>query len=637
MHARRRRASSKESCARSGRRDATRLAPRYAGTLRLLALALSVATARAACKATTLEFMYLEGDAVHAAIEDDIRADLAEIGITVTAKPVDKDTLNADMVAGNYDLVFSETYGAPYDPHSYIKSWATEDEAFYSALPTAGVDRDVLAAKVDPIFADLDDASRQTKWTALLQEIHNEVVALPLYGVRVPSITRRDTLSGYTPGAQPFDYGIHKATYVGSGSKIVKVSPGAQGGLFTTVGRLDPHGYRPNEFFANNFVYESLTSYGPGGTIEPALATSWTETLSATGDTYRFTLRTGVTFHDGEAFNCAAVKLNFDHVFGPPEMKDNHNWDGFVAALKDWSCDGEVFVLNTNAHYYPLLNDLTYIRPLRMLSPAAFVGGAASDPYTQNSCPTSWSFTDVTCAGVTALAGTGPWKLARRETGGVTYTGTDYDATQDDLVVFEKNANYWGGAIDIDELHLVRYDTAAEVETALKNGDLDAVIGKGILSPTTVKELAADGDYEVQHGEESMVSTIIMNIADKDVRKAVVHAVDKNAIVAGPEMSGFESPRAQLFSRNSPYCDVLLTPAMDYDLATAKELNCPTGASSKKKSDGGPSGGIVALIVILAVVLVLVVAFVGFIVMKEKAGEPLFMEVTTKTPLQEKV
>ena len=616
--------------------------------LRLLALALSAATARAACKATTLEFMYLQGDAVHAAIEDDIRADLAEIGITVTAKPVDKDTLNADMVAGNYDLVFSETYGAPYDPHSYIKSWATQDEAFYSALPTAGVDRDVLAAKVDPIFADLDDASRQTKWTALLQEIHNEVVALPLYGVRVPSITRRDTLSGYTPGAQPFDYGIHKATYVGSGSKIVKVSPGAQGGLFTTVGRLDPHGYRPNEFFANNFVYESLTSYGPGGAIEPALATSWTETLSATGDTYRFTLRTGVTFHDGEAFNCAAVKLNFDHVFGPPEMKDNHNWYGFVAALKDWSCDGEVFVLNTNAHYYPLLNDLTYIRPLRMLSPAAFVGGAASDPYTQNSCPTSWSFTDVTCAGVTALAGTGPWKLARRETGGVTYTGTDYDASgQDDLVVFEKNANYWGGAIDIDELHLVRYDTAAEVETALKNGDLDAVIGKGILSPTTVKELAADGAYEVQHGEESMVSTIIMNIADKDVRKAVVHAVDKNAIVAGPEMSGFESPRAQLFSRNSPYCDVLLTPAMDYDLAAAKELNCPTDSGSSSTTTGGTGGsssskkktkkedmnGFKYGILFMVLFVIALLSGLAFIVMKEKEGEPIFMDITTKTPL----
>ena len=34
---------------------------------------------------------------------------------------------------------------------------------------------------------------------------------------------------------------------------------------------------------------------------------------------------------------------------------------------------------------------------------------------------------------------------------------------------------------------------------------------------------------------------------------------------------------------------------------------------------------------------ILVVAFVAYVVMKEKAGEPLFMEVTTKTPLQEKV
>ena len=46
-----------------------------------------------------------------------------------------------------------------------------------------------------------------------------------------------------------------------SGPKTVTVSPGAQTGLFsneTGVGRLDPHSYRPNEFFANNWVYEGL-------------------------------------------------------------------------------------------------------------------------------------------------------------------------------------------------------------------------------------------------------------------------------------------------------------------------------------------------------------------------------------------
>ena len=67
----------------------------------------------------TLDFLLQEGNSVDLAIEDDIRADLAKIGLTVNARPVDRDTYNADMVAGNYDMVISETWGAPYDPVSY--------------------------------------------------------------------------------------------------------------------------------------------------------------------------------------------------------------------------------------------------------------------------------------------------------------------------------------------------------------------------------------------------------------------------------------------------------------------------------------------------------------------------------------
>ena len=43
------------------------------------------------------------------------------------------------------------------------------------------------------------------------------------------------------------------------------IAPGAQTGLFQSVGRLDPHSYRPNEFFANNWVYEGLVAYGANG------------------------------------------------------------------------------------------------------------------------------------------------------------------------------------------------------------------------------------------------------------------------------------------------------------------------------------------------------------------------------------
>ena len=184
--------------------------------------------------------MLLEDDSSHAAIEADIRDDLAKIGITVTARPVDKDTFNTDMVAGNYDMVFSKTWGAPYDPHSYVNSWTTTDEGFYSALPTAGIDRAAFEAQVDAALSEMDPAQRQAKWTAILKSVHDEVVALPLYGMRLPHITRRSRLSGYAPGTQNYDYPLHKALVVDS-DKTVKVSIEGTGGNFTTAGGLEQH------------------------------------------------------------------------------------------------------------------------------------------------------------------------------------------------------------------------------------------------------------------------------------------------------------------------------------------------------------------------------------------------------------
>lgn len=58
-------------------------------------------------------------------------------------------------------------------------------------------------------------------------------------------------------------------------------------------------------------VYEGLVAYEAGSTeIGPALATRWT--VSPDGRTYTFTLREGVRFHDGTAFDAAAVKTNLE-------------------------------------------------------------------------------------------------------------------------------------------------------------------------------------------------------------------------------------------------------------------------------------------------------------------------------------
>ncbi len=157
----------------------------------ILALALAAGTAAATgdCKASTLDFVMLEGEASHAAIEEDIRKELAVVGIEVVPRVLNKEDFNTAMIDGDFELVFSETWGAPYDPHSYVKSWTSPDEAHYSALPTVGIDTAAFTAEVDAIFADMDEASRRDKWAALLSEVHGEVLHLPLWGKRIPAVS----------------------------------------------------------------------------------------------------------------------------------------------------------------------------------------------------------------------------------------------------------------------------------------------------------------------------------------------------------------------------------------------------------------------------------------------------------------
>ncbi len=73
-------------------------------------------------------------------------------------------------------------------------------------------------------------------------------------------------------------------------------------------------------------VYDTLVWQDPSDLgFKPGLAESWQ--VSPDGLAYIFKLRRGVKFHDGTAFNAAAVKFSFDRI-ADPETKS-----GFAAAL----------------------------------------------------------------------------------------------------------------------------------------------------------------------------------------------------------------------------------------------------------------------------------------------------------------
>src|SRR6056297_94710 len=57
-------------------------------------------------------------------------------------------------------------------------------------------------------------------------------------------------------------------------------------------------------------VFEGLTRFMSDGSVVPGLADSWE--ISGDGTVYTFTLREGVTFHDGTAMDAEDVKFSLD-------------------------------------------------------------------------------------------------------------------------------------------------------------------------------------------------------------------------------------------------------------------------------------------------------------------------------------
>ena len=122
------------------------------------------------------------------------------------------------------------------------------------------------------------------------------------------------------------------------------------------IGSLDPYSYG-DSFTINvlNHVYEGLVRYNQELKIEPALATSW-EILDDKV-TWRFKLREGVKFHNGNPFTADDVVASLarvSHETSP--LKGN-----LPAYVSSKAVDDLTVDITLNGTYPLLLNDLTNI------------------------------------------------------------------------------------------------------------------------------------------------------------------------------------------------------------------------------------------------------------------------------------
>jgi peptide/nickel transport system substrate-binding protein len=299
---------------------------------------------------------------------------------------------------------------------------------------------------------------------------------------------------------------------------------------------LDPALISDGESFrVNNQIYETLISQAPGTTrLVPGLATKWSK--SPNGLRWTFTLRRGVTFHDGTPFNAAAVCFNFDRwynfkgalasssasyyynvVFGGFKNPGKGNLGPKNALYR--SCravNDNTAVITLKRRFGPFLGALT-LGPFSIGSPAALKQYGAD----QGHLTSDGVFVPDGSYGTQHPTGTGPFKFSSWKIG--------------DRLELVRNDNYWGRKAILDRVIFRPIsDNAARLQ-ALQTGEIQ---GYDNVEPQDIKTVQNSGNLKVLNRPSFNVGYVTINQKIKpfdnlNVRKAVAYALDRNAVVKG--------------------------------------------------------------------------------------------------------
>lgn len=317
------------------------------------------------------------------------------------------------------------------------------------------------------------------------------------------------------------------------------------------VGEMNPHVYNPSQLFAQSMVYEPLVSYQEGGELKPHLAESWD--ISQDGKEYTFHLRENVNFSDGTGFNAEIVKKNFDTILNKMDM---HSWLGFLSKIeKTEVVDEFTFKLTLTEPYYPTIQELAVVRPVRFLGEAGFPEDGD------------------TSKGVIEPVGTGPWVLDEHKV--------------DEYAIFKRNENYWG---ELPEEEKIKVKIIPDAETrvlAFEKGEIDLIYGEGTISLDAFKQLDSTGKYETSTSEPVATRQLVINskkkeLSDEKVRQALHYSFNKEALVEGIT-SGYEEKADYILPTNLPYTKDIDAAVVDYNVEKAKSLLDEAGW---KLSDG---------------------------------------------------
>jgi peptide/nickel transport system substrate-binding protein len=298
-----------------------------------------------------------------------------------------------------------------------------------------------------------------------------------------------------------------------------------------------------SERAVNDNIYETLVARTPKGELTPGLADGMP--VQSGPDAWRFKLRPGIKFSNGEPFDADAVVYSVKRIVDP---KFNSQQISYFAAITDARKIDDLTVDVITKGPDPILPARMYW--MKMVPPVA----AGKPDFIQNP------------------VGTGPYKLVKW--------------TRGSSIQLAKNEAYWGGAPAIDG---VSYRFIGESGTRLAGlmaGEFDIITN--LLPEFT--ERAPKAKVVLGLEQPIMILSAVSGVTqDERVRQALNLAVDKEGLAAGLFGTHASVSQGQLLAPSYFGFDPQ-TKAYPYDLAKAKALIKEAGAQGKTITVVGTAG-----------------------------------------------
>lgn len=318
---------------------------------------------------------------------------------------------------------------------------------------------------------------------------------------------------------------------------------------------LDPHslGDMPQTYVARQYL-DSLVSMRPDGSVVPWLADAWE--VSDDGLVYTFRLRRGVRFTDGEPFDAAAVRANFDQILDPATQSTTD-----LVYLKSYYrttnvVDEHTVQIVLRRPYSPLLQALSQAF-FGIESPKAMARGLK-----------------VNCQ---SPVGTGPFKVERWDKGQAIHLVRNPDHTS-----WPADAKHRGPAY-LDRITWRILKDSSVRWSALQSGEAQVIFN---IPPEHQRSAEADQNIELQEFVHSgkpfsfALNTTRAPFDDLRVRQAFLYGSNAKDAVRSAYLDVFPYSGGPLMS-GTPYYDDRFEDAYPHDPQKANELLDAAGWDSR--------------------------------------------------------